>query len=97
VSLLRRVIFWCHLVAGVVSGTIVLVMSVTGVMLTYERQILARAERGAYRSAPESPTASRLPPSDLLASVQAADPSARAVSLTMWADRQSPAAVLVGQ
>jgi uncharacterized iron-regulated membrane protein len=97
VSLLRRVIFWCHLVAGVVSGTIVLVMSVTGVMLTYERQILARAERGAYRSGPESATAPRLPPSDLLASAQAADPSAPAASLTMWADRQSPASVQIAQ
>ena len=57
-KLLRRVIFWCHLVAGVVAGTIVLIMSVTGVLLTYEKQMArgptpralsARAAAGAAR------------------------------------------------
>lgn len=36
----RTVIFWSHLCSGVVAGLIVLIMSVTGIILTYERQIL---------------------------------------------------------
>ena len=38
---LRTLIFWPHLIAGVVAGAVVLTMSVTGVLLTYERQLNA--------------------------------------------------------
>ena len=34
---LRSVFFWSHLFAGVVAGLIILIMSVTGVLLAYER------------------------------------------------------------
>jgi uncharacterized iron-regulated membrane protein len=97
VPLLRRVIFWCHLCAGVVAGTIVLIMSVTGLLLTYERQILSRADTRAYRSGPDSTSASRLAPSTMLAAVQSSNPSARVTGLTLWADPRSPGSVLVGQ
>ena len=36
---IRKIIFWLHLVAGVSAGAIILVMSVTGILLTYERQL----------------------------------------------------------
>lgn len=42
----RRVIFWMHLSAGVLAGAVIFFMSVTGVMLTYQRQIVGAAERG---------------------------------------------------
>lgn len=96
-QLLRRVIFWCHLCSGVVAGAIVLIMSVTGVLLTYERQILLRADTRAYRSGPDSTRSSRLAPSAMLAAVQAGDPSARVTGMTLWADPRSPGSVLVGQ
>ena len=35
----RKVLFWLHLSAGVLAGLIILMMSVTGVLLTYERQL----------------------------------------------------------
>ena len=35
---LRTVFFWLHLTAGVVAGAIILLMSATGVALTFERQ-----------------------------------------------------------
>lgn len=38
---MRKVLFWLHLIAGCVAGIVVLIMSVTGVALTYEKQILA--------------------------------------------------------
>jgi uncharacterized iron-regulated membrane protein len=56
--MVRSTIFWIHLVCGVVTGLVVLMMSVTGVILTYERQILAWADRAGY-SAP-APGAQRL-------------------------------------
>jgi len=41
----RSVLFWAHLSCGVLVGLVVLMMSVTGVLLTYERQMLAWANR----------------------------------------------------
>jgi len=35
----RTVLFWLHLAAGTVAGVVVLIMSVTGVLLMYEKQI----------------------------------------------------------
>jgi uncharacterized iron-regulated membrane protein len=50
---MRRVIFWAHLICGVSAGLVILMMSFTGVLLTYERQMIAWADRG-YRSSPIS-------------------------------------------
>ena len=38
---IRRVFFWMHLAMGVSAGIIIMLMSVTGVMLGYERQMIA--------------------------------------------------------
>lgn len=52
---LRSVLFWTHLVAGVTAGAIILVMSATGVLLTYQRQLQYWADvRGLEVSAPAS-------------------------------------------
>ena len=50
----RRILFWCHLCCGVTAGVIVLVMSVTGVLLTYQRQMQWWADTRHYHSAPAS-------------------------------------------
>ena len=44
-KLFRKIIFWCHLAIGVSAGVIILIMSVTGVLLAYEKQITAWAVR----------------------------------------------------
>ena len=53
----RKILFWCHLLAGVTAGMIVLVMSVTGVLLTYEKQMTNWADKRAYRAALAAPGA----------------------------------------
>ena len=50
----RKILFWMHLAAGCIAGAVVLVMSVTGLLLTYERQMLARADRGLYKETPRA-------------------------------------------
>ncbi|MEM7704022.1 MAG: PepSY-associated TM helix domain-containing protein [Pseudomonadota bacterium] len=42
---LRSILFWSHLIVGLGVGTFVLIMSATGVVLTYERQIAEWAEQ----------------------------------------------------
>jgi len=64
---MRKIIFWLHLTAGVSAGLVILMMSVTGVILTYERQILAWEDRNHYDYTPV-PGESRLSVENLLAS-----------------------------
>ncbi len=92
----RKVLFWMHLIAGSIAGTIVLVMSVTGLMLTYERQILARADRGAYRAAPAAGQ-QRLSVDDLLARIEAAQPLSPNSSLVLRSDPAEPVEVSLGR
>jgi uncharacterized iron-regulated membrane protein len=64
---LRRILFWAHLTGGCVAGLVILLMAVTGVLLTYERQIIAGLERSAW-AAPQR-DASRQSVDALLAAV----------------------------
>ena len=82
---LGKVIFWLHLIAGVVAGIIILVMSATGVALAFEKEIIAWADRDVRRVVP-SAGAHRLPVDDLLARVRAAHPEARPTSLLIHSD-----------
>jgi uncharacterized iron-regulated membrane protein len=38
---LRKTVFWIHLSCGVAAGLVIGMMSVTGVLLAFERQIVA--------------------------------------------------------
>lgn len=44
----RKLLFWVHFGAGCTAGLVVLVMSVTGLLLAYERQIVAWVDRGHW-------------------------------------------------
>jgi uncharacterized iron-regulated membrane protein len=48
----RKVIFWLHLIAGVVAGVIIFIMSATGVALAFEKDIVAWMERDVRRVTP---------------------------------------------
>jgi uncharacterized iron-regulated membrane protein len=45
---IRKTIFWIHLGCGVATGLVIAMMSVTGVILTYERQMLAWADQRVH-------------------------------------------------
>lgn len=45
----RPILFWTHLVAGLVAGSIIFVMSLTGTIIAFEHEIVAWAERDARR------------------------------------------------
>lgn len=65
----RKILFWMHLTAGAVAGLVILIMSVTGALLTYEKQMLQWADRGA-NTAPPYAGAPRLPLEALLGKVR---------------------------
>lgn len=89
----RRVIFWCHLVAGVTAGVVILIMSVTGVLLAFERQITRWADTRDYKVSRPSPDAPRLPVETLLARAREAQPAAAPSAVTLYSDASAPASV----
>jgi len=93
---LRKALFWLHLTAGCVCGAIILLMSVTGVLLTYERQMIAWGEWGGFRA---PPPASGEPPMSLNALVEGVrltEPG-RPTSLTVRSGPEDPVAVRIGR
>lgn len=82
--MLRKTVFWIHLACGVVTGLVIAMMSVTGVVLTYERQILEWADA---RSHPPLDTQAmpRRNIEALLADLRVQDPTFRPTSLTLAA------------
>jgi uncharacterized iron-regulated membrane protein len=89
----RKAIFWCHLAAGVFAGLVVLIMSVTGVLLTYEKQIIAWADTRNYQVTPPAPGASRLSVETLRARAGEALPGVTVTTITLRADAAEPAAI----
>lgn len=65
-KLFRKVLFWMHLCTGLFAAIVVVIMSVTGVLLTYELQ-LQQWEAGGTVAVPESPEKERLPLEALIA------------------------------
>jgi uncharacterized iron-regulated membrane protein len=92
----RKTVFWVHLVVGVSAGIVILVMSATGMLLMYERQITEWADQRHDSASPPQGTA-RLPISTLVAKVLETDPGAKPSSITLQADPDTPAAVSLGR
>lgn len=92
---LRSVLFWTHLSAGLIAGPIIFIMSVTGVLLTYEKQMLRWASAGAYEiTVPENQ--SRLTLSELVTAVTSAEGKAPS-AITIRAGEDEPAEASFGR
>ena len=87
---LRRAIFWIHLAVGVTAAVVILMMAVTGVILTYEAQLNRWALRG-YRADPPAPGAAPLGPDELIARVTGAQPAGDVTSVALPRDPREPA------
>ncbi len=92
---LRSVVFWPHLIAGIVAGLVILVMSVTGVLLTYERQMIAWADSGFQSTAPRA-EAAPLTVEALLTRVRSARPELAVTAVTVGADAGAPVVLTAG-
>ncbi|HEY0550897.1 MAG TPA: PepSY-associated TM helix domain-containing protein [Verrucomicrobiae bacterium] len=92
----RKIIFWLHLMAGVVAGIVVLIMSATGVALAFEKEIIAWAERNVRRTVPPV-GAKRLPLDELLAKLRTAQPEARPSGVTVYSDPTVAVLMSVGR
>jgi uncharacterized iron-regulated membrane protein len=92
----RKILFWLHLVAGVVAGAVILVMSATGVLLTYEKQMLAWSDRTAAAQPPDA-AASRRDVDALIAAARAVEGAEPVTGISMSSVAGAPALVTRGQ
>jgi len=91
----RKTLFWLHLTCGVTAGLVVLMMSVTGVLLAYERQVLAWADRGHY--AERAPGAARQPLAALLAAAQRERPGFEPTAIALSNEPNAPVTFAAGR
>lgn len=84
---LRKTIFWLHLIGGLIAGVVILLLSATGVILAFERQIVAKSE--AYKV--EVPAGvSKLPMDTLLAKALDGSSNAMPSMITVRAEADAP-------
>src|SRR5688572_17905933 len=93
---LRKVIFWCHLPVGVLGGLVILIMCVTGTLLTYEKQITSWADTRGYRTAPPAVDARYLPVETLIAKARETRQAVPS-SVTLRSDAAGPAEIAFGR
>ena len=79
---MRKILFWLHLIAGISAGIVILIMCVTGVLLTYEKQIIAWAD-GDLTALP-APGTPRVSAQTLLGAISAASGGAPPTTLTYY-------------
>lgn len=91
---LRKAVFWVHLVCGVTTGLVVLVMSVTGVVLTYQKQMTQWSDR-EYWVEP-AVEGQRAPLSSVVEAARAYDPDASVGSVVVHSDPVAPVAASLG-
>lgn len=93
----RKVIFWLHLVAGLVAGAVIAIMSFTGAVLAFEHEIVEWAERDVRRvEAPAASAVLRL--DEILAKAREAAPEGSKPSgLTVSRDPREAVAVNFGR
>jgi uncharacterized iron-regulated membrane protein len=96
VKKLRKIIFWCHLPVGVTAGVVILIMCVTGVLLSYEKQITSWADTRGYHSAPPAAGAQHLPIETLITKARETR-GATPTAITLKSDTSAPAEIGFGR
>ena len=101
-SVVRRVLFWLHLATGVGVGVVVLVMAVTGTLLTFQKQMTAWADlRGMDGAPPAGSAIARLPIDTLVARIAAraaaAGVEAKPTAVTVRNGADTPVEIAFGR
>jgi uncharacterized iron-regulated membrane protein len=91
---MRKTIFWVHLCVGVTAGIVIFIMSVTGVLLMYRKQLTSWAD--GISVTPPSGSAARLPVEDLIAKVAAVETTAP-TAITISSISSTPATFSFGR
>lgn len=92
----RKILFWLHLASGVVAGLVIAVMSITGVALTFQPQML-EWKRSDLRNLTPPAGVERLPLEQIVARVQAQHPDAKPTAVTVPTEPNAAVVVRYGR
>ena len=90
---IHRLIFWGHLIIGLLAGVIILSMAMSGLLISYEAQILDWANRDLRVPAGAAP----LDVEALVAKVREVKPELAPTGITWKADPSMPVTLTVGK
>ena len=93
---IRTVFFWLHLAAGLLAGVVVVIMSATGVLLAFEKQLVYYADTRHISLTPPA-AAAPLPIDEILARVAATGLVASPSAIAVRRDPTAPVALTIGQ
>jgi len=94
-SIFRRTLFWAHLSCGVTAGILIFIMSITGALLAYERQIVE--SRAAANRVALSKEAAGLSADQLIEKARAAAPQSAQLNLVFDTDPTRPVSATFGR
>jgi uncharacterized iron-regulated membrane protein len=93
--MIRKTLFWLHLIAGLAAGVLIAVMSFTGAALAFEKDLITWAERDARRI--EAPAGgARLLLAEVIHRAQAAQPELRVANLVVSSDAREAITLSTG-
>jgi uncharacterized iron-regulated membrane protein len=93
---LRNLVFWLHLAAGLLAGIVIAIMSFTGAVIAFEKDLVAWSERDARRVVPP-PAASRVSVDELLRRARETKPDLRPTAIALSADPAAAVVLSVGR
>jgi uncharacterized iron-regulated membrane protein len=96
-KLWHKIVFWSHLLAGVIAGVVIFIMSATGVILMYEQQMVEYAERDVREVVPPGANARRLSLDEIIAKARAQNPDARPTGVVLRNGSTASVAVSFGR
>jgi len=86
---LRKIIFWIHLFVGLTAGGVIAIMSVTGIAIAFEEEILRWQDRKVSHLKPgATPGAAKLPVAELKRRAETEHLGFHATSVTVFRDPQ---------
>lgn len=91
----KRIIFWLHLITGIVCGSVVALLATTGAIYAFQGEIQAYARRDVARVAPTG--GDRVSLDDLIKSVRKENPDAQPSGLVVYADPAAATQVMMGR
>lgn len=83
----RKVIFWTHLIAALIAGVVIFIMSVTGALLSFERNIIEFSERDQRYVAANG--RDRLSPQAMLDRLKEQKPDAEPTSMSVTSEQDA--------
>lgn len=92
----RKTLFWLHLSMGIAAGSVILIMSVTGVVLAFQRQIVAGVDRW-YMGSFTLPLEPHHVSADAISAEAMQATGTRPTALTFPRDQSSPVKVDLGE